>query len=189
MISAVVIKMLEKKLKRSIRYSSDVEMLKYDIKKEKGIDIGINTLKRLFGMLDDGCHEPRLYTLDTIARYLGYENWDKLLEHVGDSSYSGFSDLDGINSSSLHADDIVEFTYSPNRHIVLKYVDGGRFIVTMSENSKLLANDYVEADFFIKNFPLIVRKVIRDGIDLGSYQCGKISGLTSIELKKADDKC
>lgn len=72
-----VIALIEEKIDKEIRYPSDCEYLSYDIEKETKLRISINTLKRLFGFLED-IKAPRLYTLDIIAKYLGYKNWDFL---------------------------------------------------------------------------------------------------------------
>lgn len=40
--------------------------------------IGITTLKRLFGYINDE-HRTNSYTLNTIALYLGYSTWDAYL--------------------------------------------------------------------------------------------------------------
>lgn len=67
----------KEKINKEIRYPIDCEHLAYDIEKETKLRISANTLKRLFGFLDD-TRTPRLYTLDVIARYLGFKNWDFL---------------------------------------------------------------------------------------------------------------
>jgi hypothetical protein len=67
MISDVAKRMLENKLSHDIRYSADVKVLQQEIKKEVGVDLSLNTLRRALGVLDDG-HEPSRYTLDMLAQ-------------------------------------------------------------------------------------------------------------------------
>lgn len=72
-----VITLIEDKIGKEIRYPIDCEHLAYDIEKETKLRISANTLKRLFGFLED-IKKPRLYTLDVVAKYLGFKNWDFL---------------------------------------------------------------------------------------------------------------
>ena len=75
--SLYVTDLLKQKSGRDFRLSGDCEYLAFDIESVTGEHIGVNTLKRLLGFIDDE-REPRISTLDVIARYLGFENWDVL---------------------------------------------------------------------------------------------------------------
>lgn len=63
-------------------------LLALDVESVTGEHIGVNTLKRLLGFIDDE-REPRISTLDVIARYLGFENWE-MLKIFDDRSNSSF---------------------------------------------------------------------------------------------------
>ena len=78
MLSPVIKEQIELKLGRNIRYHSDLECLCIEIESQTKQKVSLNTLKRLFGFIS-GVSEPRLYTLDTIALYLGFTNWDVYL--------------------------------------------------------------------------------------------------------------
>ena len=84
--SPYVIDLLKRKSKKDFRLSGDCEYLALDIESVTGEHIGVNTLKRLLGFIDDE-REPRPSTLDIIARYLDFENWD-LLKCFDDKSNS-----------------------------------------------------------------------------------------------------
>ena len=57
--------------------ASDIEKLVHDIESETREHVGVNTVKRLLGYLPDE-REPRVGTLDVIARYLGFDTWKQL---------------------------------------------------------------------------------------------------------------
>ena len=57
-----------------------MEFLADEIEKCTKRKIGINTLKRLLGFLKPT--KPHLYTLDTVAKYIGFRNWDILVENM-----------------------------------------------------------------------------------------------------------
>jgi len=182
MISPIVREKIEKKFGRPIRYSSDVEALSIEIKNATGQSIGVNTLKRLLGTVND-VSEPRIYTLDIVAHYLGYETWDEMMAVDENHGNSGFSSMEEIEISQLEAGALVRFSYSPDRMVKLRYEgEENRFTVVYSENSKLRMGDVLEIDHFILKYPLIVRRVVRAGVSLGEYTAGRVSGLTSLSI-------
>ena len=71
------IKYMETQCGRKIRSSADCEYLALDIESLTGEHIGINTIKRLLGFIRDE-HNPRITTLNIIARYVGCETWEQL---------------------------------------------------------------------------------------------------------------
>lgn len=181
MLSPIVKKQIEEKLGTEIRYHSDLEYLCGCIEKETKQRISLNTLKRLFGFIDD-IKEPRLYTLDTIALYLGYKNWDVYISSLTQTGNSDFNNLQEINIEALECCDVVEFTYDPDRTVRLKYSGDNIFKVIFSKNSKLKVNDIVEISHFVLHYPLIALNVIRDSSNLGRFTAGKVGGITSLKL-------
>src|SRR5574344_2658186 len=74
-LSQITKNRIEKVFGKPIRYSSDYYALAIDIEEKISEHIGVNTLKRLMGEMGP-TKEPRLSTLDVIAKYIGFENWD-----------------------------------------------------------------------------------------------------------------
>lgn len=181
MVSPVIKKMLEEKLGRELRYSSDCEYLSYEIENVTKQRVSTNTLKRLLGFIQ-GVQEPRLYTLDAIARYLGYANWDYLLTAITKDGNSSYTTIEEIECNRLKTGDKVRFEYFPDRMVIVEYQENRRFIVVESRNSKLLTDDIIEVSHFVLNHPLLVSSVIRGDISLGNFIAGKISGLTALSV-------
>lgn len=164
-----------------ILYSSDCEKLSTDIRRRLNETIGVTTLKRLFGFVND-VNTPRPVTLDIIARYAGFENYEIMSRELGLGSDSGFETDPDVDSANLKPDDRVTFTYHPDRQVTLEYQGNLRFRVVESKGSSLQAGDIVIAPVFYLNQPLRIESVKRGDSNLGRYVAGKVSGITSISV-------
>ncbi len=181
MLSPVIKKLLERKLGKEIRYSSDIEHLSFDIEKQTNQRVSINTLKRLFGIIPS-IKDPRLYTLDAIARYIDFKNWDNLLESFDKKGNSDFTTMEEIEIDSLKTGNKISFTYSPDRFVIIEFIEKNLFKVIDSKNSKLLIDDIIETNHFVINYPLLVVNVIRKDKSLGKFTAGITSGITSLNI-------
>ena len=176
-LSLHIQQLLKDKSGTDLRLPSDIEILALDIESQTGERISVNTLKRLLGHISDE-RQPRVSTLDIIARYLGYADWD-VLSALDARSNSGFNDIDGLlHASSLTAGQCVEVTYLPDRRVVLRCIGNCRFTITESENSKLHVGDEVELTHFVQGYPLLASRVIRGGVPLGHFTAGKVRGIS-----------
>ena len=174
--SPYVTDLLKQKSGKDFRLTSDCEYLALGIESVTGEHIGVNTLKRLLGFIDDE-REPRTSTLDVIARYLGFENWD-ILKTFDDRSNSSFeSSSEEIRVNDLSVGQCIQISYLPDRQIELAYLGANRFRVKESANSKLLAGDEMTITHIVQGYPLLVSEVIRDGKSLGAFTAGKAQGI------------
>ena len=112
--SPYVTNLLRQKSQKDFRQSADCEYLALDIESVTGEHIGVNTLKRLLGFIDDE-REPRTSTLDVIARYLGFDNWDLLSIYDNQSNSSFESSSEEIRVSELSEGQSVQISYLPDR--------------------------------------------------------------------------
>jgi hypothetical protein len=185
MLSPVTIQQIVEKFGKPIRYPLDCVALSVMIENKTGERISTNTLKRLLGFINE-TREPRLYTLDTIAKYIGYDDWDIYWQSINKAGNSEFGKLEEIILAELVVDDKIEFHYSPDRMVTIRYYGESLFEVETAQNSKLLVGDKIEVQHFFLNYPLYINNVIRNGNYLGTLTLGKISGIT--RLKKFNDK-
>lgn len=176
-LSPYICELLGQRCKRAIRRSADCEYLTLDIETVTGEHIGVNTMKRLLGFIEDE-RQPRMSTLDVIAQYLGYDHWETLRVHDEEHSNSDFDeDRNEVLASSLRAGQHVVVSYLPNRRVTMVYMGDNRFRVTESINSKLLAEDVLTLTHLVRNYPLLVSDVIREGRSLGAFTAGKAQGI------------
>jgi hypothetical protein len=181
MLSKITYKEIEEKFGKEIRYPSDCEALSAEISRITKQPVSTSTLKRIFGFVK-GTKEPRLFTLDTIAQYIGYANWDVYFENFAKIENSEFTDIEQLDIEGICPDSKVELKYDPERKIILKYKGNFCFEVVEANNSKLLEADIVKIFHLVKEYPLIINQVFRDGVPIGNFKAAKINGLTSIKL-------
>ncbi len=166
---------------QEIRYSKDCEVLANEISKKTTKKLSASTLKRLFG-LAKGIDEPRLYTMDVLAMYLGYKNYDDLLSEFKSSNSSEFEILEEIRVDHLNLHVELTLEYEPNRFLKLRYLGDSKFELLEVLNSKLKEKDILVVSHIVRNYPLFLSNVIRQGKFLGAYTAAKISGITSIRI-------
>lgn len=176
-----IVELLKKESGSELRLPSDCEILSLDIEGKTGVHLGTTTLKRLVGLAQDE-RTPHQSTLEVVAHYLGFANWEQLTK-IEDKGNSDF----GTNSDEVRADNLtvgtqVKVTYLPDRTVLFRYLGDHLFTVVSSVNSKLSAGDEVEILSFVLNHPLLVLNVCRNGQPLGQFTSGRISGLSSIEV-------
>ena len=70
--------------------SADYDVLSQAIRDRTKENLGVNTLKRLFGFKTDKV-VPRLSTMDIIAHYLGYEDYETLIKTLGEDAYKTYN--------------------------------------------------------------------------------------------------
>ena len=175
-LSPYITELLREKSGNEIRLSRDCEMLALDVESVTGEHIGVNTMKRLLGFIADE-RTPRISTLDVIARYLGFANWEALRMVDENSSNSSFDDRDEYLACYLEKDQQVVISYPPNRSVIIENMGNNHFRVIESENSKLLKGDLLTLTHIVRHYPLLVSEVIRDGRSLGAFTAGKAQGI------------
>ena len=174
--SPYIIELLREKSGNEIRLSRDCELLALDIESVTGEHVGVNTMKRLLGFIADE-RVPRTSTLDVIARYLGYSNWDALRLMDESNSNSAFDDRDEYLACYLEKGQQVMISYPPNRTLTIENVGDNHFRVIDSKNSKLQKGDLLTLTHIVRHYPLLVSEVTRDGQNLGAFTAGKAQGI------------
>ena len=184
MVLIILKKKVEEKFGEKVRYPSQCEALSEAIFESTGERLSLVTLKRFFGFTTAEV-VPRLSTLDILSQYCGYASFEIAKSEILNSGLiSEFGNIERIESSDLGNDSTVIIKYEPGRLLKLRHIEQSLFIVEESVNSKLKKGDYVEIDSITVGFELIVPKVIREGIDLGSYISAKQGGIQSIQVVK-----
>ncbi len=176
-----IIEMLENRCGRKIEIPADCNFLALDIESKTKVHIGATTLKRLTGFQPDE-REPHTSTLNSVANYLGYKNWEELTAVAAKSNSAMDFHENELRASDISIGSLLEITYLPDRKITFKHLKDNLFTVTESKNSKLMVNDKVLIHHFVLNHPLYVQNVERGGKSIGEYTAGIVSGITSIKI-------
>ncbi|NDV59257.1 hypothetical protein [Bacteroides sp. 519] len=159
---------------------SEFEALSESVFEKTGERLSVNTLKRLFGVINEVKSTPT--TLNIIARYLGYSNWQSLLNELEDTN-SGFAPC----PTSIHLKDLpvgthIDISYSPDRQVLLEVVSTSQCRVIKVNKGKLQVDDILDIDTIVLHAPFIVKNVRRNGMELGAYTGGQEGGVLSFEI-------
>ena len=180
-LSSPVLEMLKKMAGYDITTSCGSAMLHKDIETKTGQRLGLNTVKRLVGLIDYNS-EPRQDTLTIIAHFLGFTSWECVIRYINDN-ISGFELKDSIvDLEILPPGKNIRIKWEPDRNILLNHIIGEKYEVLESINSKLQKGDILYLSQISEGFPLVVKKVIRDTMNMGNYKAGVDTGIKSIEI-------
>ena len=180
---AELLRLVEEKFSRRLSTTTDYELLSIVIERETGSVVSSSTLKRLWGYVNYAS-VPRIATLDTLSRYVGYDSFRALCKHLKASGVrvSSFFTTNVLLASSLVPGAAVRIGWAPNRVVNLKYLGDSRFEVLSSQNAKLRSGDIFESSEFILGIPLFLGAITRaDGEVTPPYVAGKAEGLNLLE--------
>lgn len=177
---------LSEKIGRNVCTPEGASILQLDIETSTGERLGLNMVKRLVGVLPPVL-SPRVSTLDAVAVYLGYRDWEMLeLEYRGIGS--GFGKPDPfVEMSELDAGSLVEICWQPRHRILINHDGNGQYEVIESENCKLLPGDLLSLSKLAMGFPFVADKVFRDEKPLGRYTAAEGTGITEFNLMAGAD--
>ena len=158
----------------------DFDSLAMHIFKETGYQLSPTTLKRMWGYLHEKEQQaPRLSTLDILARYVGYMDFETFskFQCVDHECESDFLTNNCLQTRSLLKGDILRLMWHPDRCVTLQYIGLCMFKVLESRNSKLSQNDSFICERIIENQPLLLSNLIHENGDPVNYICGKKGGV------------
>lgn len=175
--------LVEESADHRIETSNDFIFLSGEIRGRLNENLSVSTLKRLWGYVD-GYASVRPSTLDILARFVGFPDWETFV--------SDYCEVEGVQSShrvvseSLFAKDLnvgdnVEIRWNPNRRLLLNYLGDNMFTITESENAKLKVGDQFLCQRFILNQPLFVDVLDNEG-QTAVFVMGNKGGLTKIAI-------
>jgi len=174
-----LIRLIETKLGRPLTAPVDFSLLSLEIEKSLNETISISTIKRLVGYVNDE-HKPSITTLNLLARYVGYRNWDDLQVHMEDTT-SGSLNEEIIQTSSLAIGDELEMKWLPDRYCHVKYMGEHRFEVINVEGSKhLQVGDTFETLVMCLGQPVMATNHMHGSEYRPVYIIGRRHGLSSL---------
>ena len=179
MLSKLIKEKIQARLGHAVRYPKDCDRLADHITEVCQAKISPSTLRRLMGFVD-GMNEPRLYTLDVIAEYLGYKGWAELLASFEPAGGEPEPVIERLQPEQIKNGQIIQLTYEPCKVVEVRKV--GETLQVVSANEKrLLLNDEVRFRLLVLHYPLTFTHHFRDGSSLGKLQLATVSGITSIK--------
>lgn len=179
MLSKIIKEKIHHRFGNEVRYPKDCEALAQHISQHCKTRISGSTLRRLYGFVK-GIREPRLYTLDIIAEYVGYKSWEHLLNSFETEETHREKVIERLSPQQIKSAQVVTISYEPKKVVELKRQDN-IFIVVSSNEKKLHLNDEVKFALLELHYPLTFTYVIRQGNSLGRLQVAQVSGIMSIK--------
>lgn len=169
---------VEATLGQKINTSNDFDYLSKDIEHRTGKSIGVSTLKRIWGYVNDS-HTPRLSTLNVLAQYAGFKDWEAFSNNNNTyETESGFVKLRSLNVDNLEPGSIIRLTWQPDRKCVVLFRKDKTFVVIKSEKTRLIPNTTFTCKNLYAGESLLLENVrIGDEGCPGIYQIGKINGI------------
>ena len=178
MLSPIIKRRIEDKFGK-VRYPKDCDRLAEHITEVCSATLSASTLRRLMGFVN-GMNEPRLYTLDVIAEYIGYKGWDELLASFEPAGGEPEPVIEKLEPEQIKNAQVIQLTYEPGRVVEVTKV-GGRLQVVSSNEKRLQLNDEARFRLIVLHYPLTFTHHFRGGNSLGKLQLATVSGITSIK--------
>lgn len=135
------------------------------------------TFKRLWGYINENV-TPRRSTLDTLAKFVGYHDWNVFCGEEAPEIESGIVANDCINvSRQLKEGDKIRLTWLPNRVCDIEYLGNTTFKIIYAEGTKLAVGSTFSCSLIINGEPLYLDNLISLGHSPATYICGRRHGI------------
>lgn len=132
-------------------------------------------------------HMPRYSSLSTLARYIGYPDWDAFCQSSPTITESYFFTSETIHSANLQPGKRLKIAWNPDRQCTIEYQGNSTFSVIESFNTQINKGDSFQVEHFYLHQPLILTNLCRRITPTSfsepiNYAIGYQTGLTSIQL-------
>lgn len=156
----------------------EFEKLSEAIFRRTGILLSPTTLKRIWGYLNES-KTARRSTLDTLARFCGWRDYDHFLSGATLDIESGNVGSKVIRAGeNIRPGERVRLFWNPGRVCEIKYLGNLLWIVMEAEGTRLQPGDRFRCPLIISGEPLYLDNLTKDGSRPGVYICGARSGIT-----------
>ena len=172
---------LEQRVGQKLQSPADFQLLIQQIWEKNHAVLSLSTIKRLWGYVESN-GAPRLSTLNTLAQFLGFTDWNAYLvalEQRGGTESAMFTG-EGIQTADLQAGDRIAVAWQPNRQCTFRYLGDNQFVVEESKNAKLQRGTIFSAARFMIGQPMYLDNILLADGTRTSYVAGKHHGLTSV---------
>jgi hypothetical protein len=168
-LSETIITDIKEKSGLALEQVKDYNILAHCIFLSTGRNIGVTTLKRLLGQINDN-RKTNEYTLNTMGLFLGFKSWKEYIAAKQIDSEWNFKD-DSIFIDNLDVGNTIIIQYL-NRKVqftVKEYAKKKVLVVVNAVNSSLKGGDILFVNRLRKGKILEAVKVIR-GKNVGNYK-------------------
>lgn len=173
--------MIKDKSLLSFDKAKDFSILCSSIFEETKRNIGVTTIKRLLGYINDS-RKTNEYTLNTIAIYLGYKTWDELCCSLRiDSDWNFMDEKIYVDDLDIGKEVIISYWNREVTFNVIEFQNKKALKVTKVLNSSLKEGDILLIQCLEIGKVLEAKEVYRDNL-VGNYRTN--SELSEIHIAK-----
>lgn len=119
--------------------------------------------------------QPRALTLNLLAQYIGYRDYEAFCE--GGDAQSGFVMSISLAASELSIGQRVVLRWPPDRRIVVSYEGDSRFRIVEAANTKLSVGDTFSCNLLLQHEPLMMGNLMHNGRGPVGYVAGARDGI------------
>ena len=169
----------ERAFGRKLKEARDFEELSHLLLSHTRERLSPTTLKRFWGYLKNEEVQTRPHTLDVLARFVGYKNYEDFCAQTDclDEVQSGIKSEEKITTENMRRGQRLILTWRPDRRIVVKHSGYGQFEIVEAENTKLSVGDTFRCHLMIQHEPLYLDEVMHQGLPPMVYVAGQKDGV------------
>ena len=165
---------VENRLSMRLSTPRDFKLASAAIKQEVESSLSDTTLMRMWGYVREPVN-PSRSTLNALARFLGFNDFDQWRLNAGDSDMATSRKLD---MAALAVGDRVRLQWVPDRVVEAVYEGQRHFRLTRAEQTHLREGDEFDCGLIVEGEPLFLDNLDRhDGRPKGVYVCGRHHGV------------
>lgn len=168
---------IEKMTGRVMKTPRDFDWLSRQVEERTGQRVSGSTLRRFWGIVSEGV-KASAFTKDTLAQYLGYQDFGQFADMQGNEGVQSQLVLgDKVESDSLYEGQMLKLSWLPDRICIVRYEGKARFSVVESSHTRLSAGDTFECHLFINHEPAYLNNWTHAGSEPMTYAIGKKNGV------------
>lgn len=168
---------VEKKFGSSLGKRGDFDQLSSVIYEATREMLSSTTLRRFWGYQSDQNTRCSRSTLNVLAHYIGYRDWNNYCTKRGKTIESGYLDTQRITCEELTIGQQILLTWLPDREVTLRYEGDRRFTIVKSLNSKLRPGGICTIDVMLQGEQLLMLDLTYPGESPICYACGTKCGV------------
>ena len=161
----------------SMLSSGDYDRLSDQVFERTKERLSPTTLKRFWGYLRNEQVQTRQHTLDVLARFIGYRNYEAFCEHPESGHLFG----EVIHANDLKRGQQLVLAWKPDRRMVVEYLGDAMFVIRHTEKTQLQVGCTFECHIMAQHEHLVLDHLTLNGVQLKPYIIGNIDGV-NIEL-------
>ena len=143
---------VERTFGHQLKEARDFEELSHLLLSHTRERLSPTTLKRFWGYLKNEEVQTRPHTLDVLARFVGYKDFEDFCAQTErlDEVQSGIKTEEKITTEGLRRGQRLIIKWRPDRKIVVRLLGNSQFEIVEAENTKLSVGDTFDLFFVDK---------------------------------------